>query len=127
MTGFQKSLVAQGIWFGAASTFNLLSMRAIAQGQVGWAGPTPLTAQIVATLMACVILLGVVHWIKAYRFAAPVVLVLLFVGGVYRHLVADSADYASSATWAFAIGINLYGCCVFSRGVLLAWRDGNRV
>jgi hypothetical protein len=123
MTGFYKSLVAQGIWFGAATLFNLLSMHAVAGGATGWAGDMPLTAQIVATLMGGVVVIGSVGWLRMYRITAPAVLVLLVAGGVIRHLLADPTGYASSTTWALALGINLFGSCAFLGGTFYAWRD----
>lgn len=121
---FNKALYAQVIWFVAATVFNVLSIMAIADGQTGWAGPTPASSQIIATAMATIIIFGFLAWRKTYLVAALIVLALLALGGVGRHLFADISTYASMTTWAMAIGINLFGCLAFLAGIILSQKTG---
>jgi hypothetical protein len=117
---FRNALYAQVIWFLAATIFNVLSIVAIADGQTGWAGPTPASSQVIATIMATIIVFGFLAWRKTYLIAASVVLIVLALGGVGRHLVADASAYASMTTWAIAIGINVFGCLAFLAGLFYA-------
>lgn len=117
---FKAALYAQVIWFIGATMFNTLSIMAIEGGQTGWAGPTPASSQLVATVMAAVIVLGFLAQRKAYLVAACLVLMLLAFGGVGRHVVADASTYASTATRVGAIGINLFGCWAFLAGIIHA-------
>jgi hypothetical protein len=121
---FRKALYAQVIWFIAATGFNVLSIMAIAQGQAGWAGPSPVSAQGIATVMGAVIIFGFLGWRKTYLVAASVALAFLALGGVGRHLVAAAAAYASSTTWTVAIAINLFGCLAFLAGIFHAKKPG---
>tara|TARA_Y100001951_G_C11241523_1_gene240787 strand:+ start:567 stop:947 length:381 start_codon:yes stop_codon:yes gene_type:complete len=121
---FRNALYAQVIWFIAATIFNVLSIVAMADGQTGWAGPTPVSSQIIATVMAAVIVFGFLAWRRTYPVAASLVLVALALGGVGRHLYADASAYASTTTWAMAIGINVFGCLAFLAGVFFVKRTG---
>jgi len=123
-TSFRNALYAQVICFIAATIFNVLSIMAIADGQTGWAGPTPTSSQVIATIMATVIFFGFLAWRKTYLLAASLVFLVLALGGVGRHLFADAADYASTTTWAMAIGINVFGCLAFLAGIVLAKKTG---
>lgn len=122
--GFRNALYAQVIWFIGATLFNALSIIAIAKGQTGWAGPTPISAQVIATIMATVIVFGFLAWRKTYLAAASIVFALLAIGGVGRHFLAEPSDYASATTWAIAIGINVFGCVAFLTGIVLAKKAG---
>jgi hypothetical protein len=121
MDRFRLALMGQALWYVAASAFNLLSYQAINAGATGWAGDQPLTAQAVATVFALATLFGFLGWASAYRISVPIAAVLLFVGGVLRHLFADAADYSSQITWVLAIAINVIGVLAFILGSVSAF------
>lgn len=124
MRFFKIFLAGQILWFVAASTYNFLSMRAVMAGQKGWAGDTPVQAEIFVLLFGLIILTGFLKSKTIYRFGLPIVLLMLVVGGVIRHLQAPPEAYASSAHWIWAIGINLFGSVMLFCGVATIWRRG---
>ncbi len=123
MQPFKTALYAQCLWLVAATVFNLLSLRDIKQGLPGWAGDQALGAQMVVIAMGAVIGLGLLGWLRTYRVLVIPVLVLLFAGGVLRHVIADPASYASATTWAVAIAINLFGSAAFAFGLIAVIRS----
>ncbi len=111
----------QVTWFTLATAFNIMSMRALAEGHRGWGGPNAKSAQVVVTLIGLVIAMGYFAWSSAYGIAAGVVAALLVVGGIGRHIVADASDYASGATRWAGVGINVLGALAFAMGALRAY------
>ena len=115
-------VIGQIFWFIAATAFNLASWQANLAGNPGWAGNTPLQAEIFVLMFGLVTLAAMVGAIRIVKFAGPGVILLLLVGGVARHFLGSTEDYASALTWAVAIGINMFGACAFAWGVFDAWR-----
>ena len=94
---FRKALYAQVIWFIAATGFNVLSITAIAQGQAGWAGPSPVSAQGIATVMGAVIIFGFLGWRKTYLVAASVALAFLALHRLAPWLFLPWAGWADTS------------------------------
>lgn len=103
-------------WFVMATIFNLCSYRIVTLGGTGWAGPTPLIAQFVACVLFLVVMLGVFRK-TAFIVAAPAAIIVLALGGVLRHVAADTALYASLGTRMTAIAINSFGVVAFIIGL----------
>lgn len=113
-----RPLWLHAAWLALATLFNAGSALAIANGQPGWAGPSVLGAQAGVGVMALVLVPGLLGWTRAYRVSAGCVGVVLLVGGVGRHLVADPAVYASALTRVAGVCINLFGVAGFALGAV---------
>lgn len=119
MTGILKaSLYLQLLWVGLALTYNTLSLLAIAYGGSGFAGDaaTTISASLAVLVFLTVTVFGFLEWTRSYRFFALLTCAALFVGGVWKHLHAGPAEYASHVTWAVAIAINCLGVIAYLAG-----------
>lgn len=125
MITLTQALRAQVAWLVAACVYNALSLLVMANGGQGLAGETSST---LAAMAACVLFGGVIctgHLRRrlAYKLLAPLVFVALLTGGVLKHVMAGPVGYASLASWASAILINLFGAAAFAMGIVTAYRD----
>lgn len=120
---FTAALWLQLVWFLLAVTYNCLSLAAMADGGPGFAGdqPTTISALIAVFAFGAVTLTGFMPRKRLYRIAAPIVLVLLLVGGVLKHLTLGPASYASYDHWLAAILINAFGVAAYTFGARVAF------
>lgn len=123
MSALSSIIMGQIIWFVAATLFNLGSWLAISAGNAGWAGNTPLQAQIFVCVFGMLIIAGLFDAQRVLKYVGPLVVIVLALGGVGRHLIAPSSDYASTLSWAIAVSINVLGVIAFALGVFAAWRS----
>ena len=125
MTLFRTSLFGQVLWFLSASAYNLLSLRAIGRGELGFAGDAATTqsAMIAVVIFGAVTLLGVFGRKTLYKIMFPIVAVFLFVVGVMKHVYLGPADYASQQCWIAAIAINCFGVVAYTAGAFTAFRN----
>lgn len=122
MRTLKSFLYMQLIWFTAATAFNLLSALAVSQGHQGFAGNTPLQAQAFVIVFGLVTLTGFLRTPRVFQVAAPVVVILLALGGVGRHFTSPIEDYASLRHWYLAVGINLFGSVAYLTASIAAFR-----
>ena len=122
---FKGTLYAQLAWAAVATGYNVLSLIAISSGEQGFAGDGATTqrAAITVAFFAFVTIAGLAGWSRTYRLLAPLVTLILFAGGVVKHVMVDLAGFASFALWLTAIGINLFGSAAFLGGVVAAYRE----
>ena len=106
-------ILFQITWFLAATAFNLLSYLALRRGQKGWAGPDAVKAQMGVLVFAAAIVLSGFGPVLLANLAALIVGLLLFLGGVVRHMRADPSTYASRFTLVAAVSVNLFGSFSF--------------
>ena len=120
---FKAALWLQLVWFALAVSYNCLSLAAMAAGAPGFAGdqPTTVSALIAVFAFAAVTLTGFMPRKRLYRVAAPIVLLLLLVGGVLKHVMLGPASYASHDHWIAAILINGFGVAAYGFGAGLAF------
>lgn len=125
MTLLKASLVGQIVWFLAASTYNILSLRAIGLGAPGFAGDAATTrsAMIAVAIFGAVTVLGMLRSKTLCKYVVPIVAVVLFVGGVVKHIYLGPADYASKQYWILAIAINCFGTVAYVTGAVAAFRN----
>ncbi len=123
MTTLKYALYGQFIWFALASIYNGLSLVSLSHSGVGFAGDQAITvsAMMAALVFFAVTLIGLKNWLLAYRVLAPGVTIMLFLGGVLKHVSAGPVDYASYLAWALAIGINVFGVVVYTLGSAAAF------
>lgn len=121
---FKKSLYWQLLWLLAAGGYNALSFYSLSRGNRGFAGDVPTTqsAMLFVVIFGMVTIIGILGWKRIYKFTAPIVALLLFFGGVLKHILLGPADYASMTTWVFAILINLLGTAAFTAGAIAVHR-----
>ncbi|MFK7842510.1 MAG: hypothetical protein AB8B54_09620 [Sphingorhabdus sp.] len=124
MTLLKASLIGQVFWVLSASAYNLLSLRAIGRGELGFAGDAATTqsAMIAVVIFGAVTLLGIFGRKTLYKIMVPIVAVALFVGGVMKHVHLGPADYASQQCWIAAIAINCFGVAAYLVGAFTAFR-----
>lgn len=124
MSLLKKALYAQLAWFALATTYNGLSLFSIARSGVGFAGDKAATLSALAAVVAfiSVTVAGLKGCVTPYRILAPIVTVLLCVGGVLKHLFAGPADYASYHAWVLAILINVFGVAGYAVGSVAAFK-----
>ena len=121
---FKSIQVALILWFVFGSLFNLFSWQSIMIGGSGWAGNTPLQSQVVLIMLGAIVTAS--HLIPARRIALSlkiIAIVILLLGGVLRHFLADSVDYHSSITYVSAIGINLFGSIALCISAFNDWSN----
>jgi hypothetical protein len=121
---FRIALFAQLAWFVMAAAYNSFSLLAISRTGIGFAGDQPATvsAMIAVAVFTAVTLCGLKGWLIAYRILAPLVTVMLFVGGVLKHLNAGPEHYASDLAWTLAIAINVFGVVAYAVGSAASFR-----
>lgn len=124
MSLLAKALDAQLVWFALATIYNGLSLVSIARTGAGFAGDQTATISAMAAVImfGTVTMLGLKGWLFLYRILAPIVTVLLCVGGVLKHVNAGPADYASQLAWVMAIGINVFGVTAYVVGSAAAFK-----
>lgn len=125
---FTAALWLQLIWFALAASYNCLSLATMAGGGAGFAGdpPTTISALVAVFVFGAVTLTGFMQRKSPYRVAAPIVLVLLLVGGVLKHVMLGPASYASYDHWLVAILINAFGVAAYALGARVAFNHPSK-
>ncbi|MEH6716097.1 hypothetical protein [Parasphingorhabdus flavimaris] len=118
------SLYAQIVWCVLASAYNCLSLLAIANGGIGFAGDASTTqsAMVAVVIFGAVTLAGFLGRVKIYKVLSPIVVIALCVGGVLKHLNLGPATYASEWHWIVAILINSFGVIAYTIGAFASYR-----
>lgn len=124
MLSLRPSLFEQLVWAALATSYNIASLVALNQGEQGFAGDagTTSSAMVSVVLFTLVTMLGLFDKLTLYRILAPIILVLLLLGGVLKHALADAENYASQTLWFTAIAINTFGVAAYAWGVIAAFR-----
>jgi hypothetical protein len=78
---------------------------------------------IAVVIFGAVTLLGIFGRNTLYKILSPIVAVLLFFGGVIKHVHLGPADYASQQFWVAAIAINCFGVAAYAVGAFTAFRN----
>lgn len=125
MSWFRRALYAQFVWVMLASGYNCLSLLAISNGDAGFAGDAATTqsAMVAVVIFGAVTLLGLFKRMSIYKVLSPIVVIVLFVGGVLKHVNLGPVTYASEAHWIVAILINAFGVLAFAIGAYSSCRD----
>ncbi|MEP2236625.1 MAG: hypothetical protein ABJM58_07405 [Alteripontixanthobacter sp.] len=125
MSWLRRALYAQIVWVILASGYNFLSLLAISNGHAGFAGDAATTqsAMVAVVIFGAVTLLGLFGRMTIYKVLSPIVVIVLFVGGVLKHISLGPASYASEAHWIVAILINGFGVLAFAMGTYSSFRD----